>query len=243
MRIIQITDLHIGTEQEDTYGIDVRANLLNILNQVKSENPDHLVISGDLCYREGERSIYEWILSHLSNIDIPYSLLSGNHDDPSLLAEVFQITDQLQDGDLFYDKSFGKYPALFLDSTTGVLSSQQIGWLKTKLDKHNGNWLLFIHHPIVKAGVPFMDKNHSLKNKEQVIEILNAHPGNFYVFSGHYHVEKTVLFKNITQFITPSCFFQIDQHTEEFKVDHQQIGFREITIDNGSILNSVHYLK
>lgn len=245
MRIIQITDLHIGKEGEDTYGIDVRSNLLQMLEEVKAANPDHLIISGDLCYRDGERIIYEWIHNLLENANLafPYSLISGNHDDPSLMAEVFELKENLRNGDLFYAKKLGAYPALFLDSTSGVLSNIQLAWLENNLKTYKGNWLLFIHHPILKAGVPFMDNNHALQNSAVVKEILQAHPGNIYVYSGHYHVEKTVQAKNITQYITPSCFFQIDQHSEEFKVDHHQIGYREITLDNGSVLNSVHYLQ
>ena len=90
MRIVQLTDLHVGLEGEDTYGVDVRQNFLQILEKVKAETPDLLVISGDLCYHQGDAQIYEWIKGHLDQIDIPYEVMSGNHDDPQLLAKAFQ---------------------------------------------------------------------------------------------------------------------------------------------------------
>ncbi len=38
MRIIQITDLYIGRVGDDTFGVDVRSNFLNILAEVKYLN-------------------------------------------------------------------------------------------------------------------------------------------------------------------------------------------------------------
>ena len=89
MRIVQLTDLHIGLENEDTYGVDVRHNFLQILDKAKAQRPDLLVISGDLCYRDGDARIYEWIKGHLDQSGLPYEVMSGNHDDPVLLARSF----------------------------------------------------------------------------------------------------------------------------------------------------------
>ena len=58
MNIIQITDLHIGLPHENTHGVAVRKNFLNVLAQVKAHAPDHLIISGDLCLDKPDRAIY-----------------------------------------------------------------------------------------------------------------------------------------------------------------------------------------
>ena len=55
MRIIQITDLHIDEKGEFPFNINVRKNFTNILKRVRDLEPDHLVLTGDLCYRTGER--------------------------------------------------------------------------------------------------------------------------------------------------------------------------------------------
>ena len=61
MRVILITDLHIGTIGEDTYGVDVRQNFLDIKQAIQTAAPDHIIIAGDLCYMDAEESTYLWI--------------------------------------------------------------------------------------------------------------------------------------------------------------------------------------
>lgn len=242
MRLVQITDLHVGQEGEDTYGVDVRGNFLKIKEAIKSLQPDHIILSGDLCYQSGDKKIYEWIKDHLNELQIPFELISGNHDDPVLMAEVFERQNQLQGTELYFEKRIGKKVVFFLDTTVGVVSPTQLKWLKERLEANQQELMIFMHHPPITALVPYMDTNHALKNKKEICDILYQHPYNINIFTGHYHVEKTIRSKNIVVHITPSCFFQIDQHSEAFKVDHHRIGFREIIVQNGYLMNTVRYL-
>ena len=88
-----------------------------------------------------------------------------------------------------------------------------------------------------------MDSRHALRNREEVQAIFLDHPYNVNIFTGHYHVEKVIRKKNIVVHITPSCFFQIGQDSEEFQVDHFRIGLREINWDNGVMMNAVFYFN
>ena len=65
MRILQITDLHIGGVHEDTFGVDVRKNFDTILEKARKSAPDLIVITGDLCFETGNKEIYYWIHSKL----------------------------------------------------------------------------------------------------------------------------------------------------------------------------------
>lgn len=242
MKIVQITDLHVGLEGEDTYGVDVRANFLKIKSAIGELQPDHIVLSGDLCYRDGQRPIYEWIRGQLDELAIPYDLISGNHDDPRMLAETFGRAAMLRNGELYFTKILGGKPVLFLDTTTGTVSPQQLEWLKAELQENQRDLIIFMHHPPFLAGVPFMDGKHALKNRDEVTKILFEHPYQISIFTGHYHVEKYIQQKNVSVFITPSCFFQIDQHEKEFKVDHYQIGLREIILNGTKLMHTVKYL-
>ena len=242
MRIVQITDLHVGQEGQETQGVDVRANFLKVRDAVQSLNPDYLIISGDLCFDNGEIPVYNWIKPHLDNLKIPYDIISGNHDDSVMLAEAFGLEAFLDNKELFFHKRLGHKEVLFLDTSIGIVSEKQLKWLKTKLDSLNQDVIIFMHHPPLYAGVPFMDANHSLQNKPAVQEILFDYEHCITIFTGHYHVEKTICKRNVVVHITPSCFFQIDQHSEKFKVDHHRIGLREISYENGSIMSTVRYL-
>jgi Icc protein len=89
MRVIQITDLHIGQEGEDTYFVDVRENFRRIIAAVQERRPNYLVLSGDLCYSQGDLSIYAWVKEWVDQLKIPYEVIAGNHDDSKLLTEAF----------------------------------------------------------------------------------------------------------------------------------------------------------
>lgn len=242
MRILQINDLHVAKEGEDAYGVDVRGNFLNMVERLQPMNADLLVINGDLCYRDGELEIYEWIKEKLAAVPVPLALTSGNHDDPELIAEVFELNGAFKEGELYYKKSIKGHTCLFLDTTLRKVSQPQLDWLEDELEKASEKVFLFMHHPPVLGGVPYMDKNHALINREEVQNLIHSFEGEVYVFSGHYHVDKIIQKKNMTVFITPACFFQIDQHEETFKVDHYRIGFREIRWEGCALQSSVHYL-
>ena len=242
MRIVQITDLHVGREGEDTYGVDVRSNFLKILEATQEKEPHYLVISGDLCYRDGDADIYEWIKGKVEQTGIPYEIMSGNHDDPVMMANTFGRANLLKGKELYFKRYFEGRPVLFLDTTPGVVSKEQLNWLKKELAEQKGEAMIFMHHPPLEGGVPFMDQRHALQNKAEVQEVIFEHPHNVNIFTGHYHVEKLIRKKNMVVHITPSCFFQIGQESTDFQVDHYRIAFREINWSNGVMMNAVHYL-
>ena len=243
MKIIQITDLHIGRKGEDTFETDVRGNFLKILDLTQQLAPDHIVLSGDLCFDDPARDVYVWVHDQMEKLGITYDLLSGNHDDPVMMAEVFNRQNQLTGGELFYKKKIDDQVLLYLDTTTGEVSRQQLDWLKERLREQQGPVLIFMHHPPFLSKVPHMDRKYALNNREEVQQLLFWHPFPVHVFSGHYHVDKTVQRKNVMLYITPACFFQIDQHEEDFKVDHRIPGLREITLESGKVMTTVKYVR
>lgn len=243
MRIVQLTDLHIGHEGEDTYGVDVRQNFLQILEKAKAQHPDLLVVSGDLCFDDGEAEIYSWIKSQLDAAGLPYEIMSGNHDAPALMAEVFGREELLKGQELYFKRTYKGRTLIFLDTTTYEMSEPQLAWLKEALSQIEGTALVFMHHPPLPSGVPFMDSKHNLRNMEAAQKVFFSHPHPVQVFTGHYHVEKVVQKCNLTVYITPSCFFQIGQRSKDFEVDHYRIALRTIDWNNGILMNAVHYLN
>lgn len=242
MKFIQITDLHIDQAGECPFGIDVRKNFLEVLEAVIVEQPDQLIITGDLCYREGDEKIYRWIKAQLDELPFPYEVIPGNHDDSLLMAEVFELTHLVNDDELYFAKKWSKEPCLFLDSAVGKLSKNQLKWLERQLKICQTNLLIFMHHPPFIVGAPYMDNNHAYQDMEAIQKLLEEFPNQISIFTGHYHIEKTVVHNNVTLMITPSCFFQIGQSLEEFSVDHHQIAFRIIEVEKGILTATVRYL-
>jgi len=242
MRIIQCTDLHVGFPKEDTHGVDVRQNFLDLLKAIQLEQPNYLVVSGDLCYMQGEKSIYTWIKKQLDNTNIPYFVIAGNHDDTKLMAEVFGKTTELTDDELFYNQKTKNRTILFLDSGKAYHSPTQLSWLKEQVKQATGELIIFMHHPPLKAGVRFMDSKYPLKDRKQIQKILFKYSNNVTVFCGHYHVEKTIVRKNLMVQITPSCYVQINQIEADFTPDHYDIAYRVIDIKGKSTASTVRYL-
>ncbi len=243
MRIIQLTDLHIDRTGEDTRGVDVRSNFCRLLEKLPKWRADEIVITGDLCLTGGSRQVYDWIIRQLASVNLPVNVISGNHDDPVLLAEAFQVKKNLKKKELYYLRTETPVPIFYLDTTKRKVSKPQLVWLEEELRKCLGPIVIFMHHPPLLAGVPYMDQKHALKNRDDLLSLLLSYPDPIHVYCGHYHVEKLVAFHNVLAHITPSAYFQIDQFEEEFAVDHHNIGLRVIDIRPDQISSTVVYLE
>ncbi|MCB9285667.1 MAG: metallophosphoesterase [Lewinellaceae bacterium] len=244
MKIVQLTDLHIGLEGEDTNGVDVRGNFLNVLRHLRANPPDHLVLSGDLCFRVGTPEVYAWIREQLADLPVPIWYMSGNHDDPEMLARAFELDGGfMQDGELYYHAILGGREFIFLDTTRYEMSETQFQWLRDQMEGRSDTLLVFMHHPPGLIGVPFMDNKYPLRNWAEVQALFLDYPGEVYVFSGHYHVDKSVHLKNLHIFVTPSTFFQIGQQAAEFRVDHYRVGWRELVWSGDAFQTTVRYLE
>ncbi|MCB0633380.1 MAG: metallophosphoesterase [Saprospiraceae bacterium] len=242
MRIVQLTDLHIGLPDEATFEADVRGNLLKACQKIRQLRPDYVVVSGDLCFQDPDPTVYTWIRQQLDALDITYDLISGNHDDPVMMARIFEREHLLVENALYFQRQLEGAPYLFLDTTTGVVDEVQLQWLHQALKQQTGQVFIFMHHPPTLAGVPHMDQKYAMQNRDQVMEILLDYPGRIDIFCGHYHVDKVLGLDNVNIYITPSCFFQIDQFSESFAVDHRRPALRYIDITGEYLRHSVIYL-
>lgn len=242
MKIAQITDLHIGLVGQDTYKVDVRDNFLLILGEVVFAEPDLVVITGDLCFDIGEESIYLWIKDKLDNLDIPYLVIPGNHDDSEMMMRIFEIDYSNSDDEIYFAKKLSKTTALFLDSSKASHSDNQKKWLKRQLHQADKNIVVFTHHPPAKCNVHFMDNNYALQDMDDIQKLFHAYQKNVYLFCGHYHTDKMIHLKNLNIFITPATYCQIDSNSNDFKVASHRIGYRMIELSKDSCMSSTRYI-
>jgi 3',5'-cyclic-AMP phosphodiesterase len=242
--LAQITDLHIAGEGDFPYDVDVRGRFRAVLSDIRRHSPDLLIITGDLCYREGTPGIYRWIQRQLASWECPVCLLPGNHDDTGAMAGVFELRGELHGGRLYYRRNFAGTPAYFLDTADATVSADQVDFLNRSLSAESSREvLIFMHHPPAESHVFYMDLKYPLLNREEFAGVLSGLSSNFSIFCGHYHVEKTVRTRNMTISITPSTFMQIDQEAKSFQVDHRRAGWRKIRVEAGSIMSSVRWLS
>ncbi len=242
MRIAQITDLHIAPLGVATRDIDVRANFLRILTAAAETEPDYLMLTGDLCYHDGQMEVYQWIREQLDKTALPYGIIGGNHDDIPLMVSVFdEWAAHLHHDELYYIPHPG---IICLDTAKGCCRRRQWDWLKDTLDAYRDHTdlLIFMHHPPAPAGVRYMDDHYPFQEQETAMKLFSEFPGRIAVFSGHYHAERTVQMDNTTLYVTPSIFFQIGPDAAEFKVDHRRPAWRDIHWTRQGLTTAVRYL-
>ncbi len=240
--IAQITDLHITRPNEDAYGVDVKRNFHAIIRSIKQDTTiNHLVITGDLCFRECDASVYRWVRNELETSGINYSIIPGNHDDTKLLKKEFTVfSDLIPQQGIYYSKEFGTLAALFLDTSKKKIDPDQLIWIENQLIKlAEKDVIIFMHHPPIFANVIHMDTNHALEDQPLLMNLLHQQQKSFHIFCGHYHTSKALKEKKVNIHITPSGFFQINEQSEKFKIDSYEVGWRKVSYSKGSIKTSV----
>lgn len=239
MNIVQITDLHILSLTELANGVDTAANFKRVLAKVKEvESPDFVVISGDLCFQDPKENVYDFVLEELEQTGLKYFIISGNHDSTAMYSERFVGTKINE----YYYESHG---CLFLDTAVGSMSEEQWTWLDQKLNVWpEPKVTIFMHHPPKYAQVPHLDLQYAFKEIDRFDDLLKKYTNiRFDIFTGHYHVERSIVNSNCHLFITPSCFIQISDETKEFKPDHYIPAYRRIVYDDaGNLCTTVRYL-
>jgi len=249
-RIAQITDLHVGGPDERPRDVDVRGNLERVLPAVKAESPDHIVISGDLSFRDGDREAYRYVRGQVEALGVPYSVIGGNHDISVNLAEEFDRTADLHGEELYYTLPVGGSGAsaelLFLDSVKATVSDTQLGWLRERLDEAQHRVIVFMHHPPILCDCRYMDEHYPFTRSADIVPVLTSSPALSAIFCGHYHAEARTRLPgrgDVSVHVTPSLWFQIDRTSEEMVISDTRPAYCVIELKATSVRARVEYLE
>jgi len=244
-RIVQISDLHIGQPEQFPHGVDARQSLLDSLDLIDKVLPiDFLVITGDLAHKTNafDHSICAWLEMYFSSYEAEILVVPGNHDNKEFLVSHFSHGHELLNGELFYTEDLAGRMGIFLDTSSHSISDEQLEWLRDKFSsciKDHIQPVIFMHHPPCPSGSLFMDKRYPFQRPDDFADALSGYPDYIPIFCGHYHVEKTVLWRNAMIHITPSTCFEIDPFYEKFTLDPIPPGIRVIDCTRESIHSSV----
>ncbi len=240
MRIIQISDMHLPTRDEDSRGVDTWKNLDLALDMAMSYNPDLIVFSGDICFADPATEIYESLEEKIADIDIPLRFIDGNHDSQGLIKNMIARRGE----SAFYPaEKLKSCSLLYLNSGNAHLSTQEYDVLERFAGlRVNAPLLVFMHHPPIKIGVPMMDSRYPFAEAEKIQRVLRETERPVHIFCGHYHNERSVYTREYSIHCTPSLYMQIDERKEEFKVLTYDIGIRIIELEAGKMTTYVRYL-
>jgi Icc protein len=239
-KIVFITDLHIDKEDYFPSGRDTRSQLIDIIHHLKKSKFDGIILGGDLCNQTGDTLIYKWIYELFKAHNLSVHPISGNHDTSSLLADVFGLQNYLTYGALYYKILIGQVPCLLLDTSSGSMDATQWRWIEKEVATSPfAHQYIFMHHPPVICHSKHMEPKYMFSQMEAFKSLCEKYSHKtFHIIAGHYHIEKTVIHKNMYVYVSPSTYVQIDPDSTSFQMMHPHIGYRMLLIEEDGCVNT-----
>ncbi|MBL4852138.1 MAG: phosphodiesterase [Gammaproteobacteria bacterium] len=233
LRLLHITDLHLGNNKGDRLShIDCDASLYQVINLIKSEHFDALFITGDIA-SHGALNAYQRLQEMLAEIKTPIYLLPGNHDDIDVMHQIFS--------DLKNNVEFGDWQLILLDSTEGKhdfgrLSTDELQFLEASLQETQAKYsLIALHHPPVDIDSAWMDAMQ-LKNKQAFFDIIDRFDSPRAIVWGHVHQEFDQQRKGVRLLASPSTCSQFLPNSAQHQNDIQAAGYRWLQLNaDGSV--------
>ncbi|RWA71679.1 MAG: phosphodiesterase [Mesorhizobium sp.] len=193
MKIIQVTDVHLGRRGEVRFGADLHERLDRCIDHINQRHSDATlcVFTGDLT-DDGEAESYADLKVALSRLAVPCRLLPGNHDRRANLVAAFPENGTDDNG--FVQSAFETPEGrlVFLDSlaqgrVTGELCDKRLAWLDARLAEAAGKpAYLFLHHPPLELGLTILDPL-GLEQPQRLLDVLTRRGNVRYIFFGHVH--------------------------------------------------------
>ncbi len=234
-KIAHITDLHLDEDFPFEDKVTARKQFDNILKDIKKKGINHIICTGDI----GDSKGVQYFFDKLRGMNL--SLTLGNHDDFIKTCKYYNLGAKYNSKKIYRSELRVYFKFIYLDSSSGTIDSEQLEWLKKELWSSKPI-IIFIHHPIIGLRLK-VDEIGKLKNRGNLIEILTGIPNEIIIYCGHYHLESTLVYKNIKQCITPAIAFQIEKDIDEIKINKTVSGYRIIQIENRSLSSKVKFLS
>jgi len=235
VRFLHLSDLHWGRKFSPKFSY-------NLLEFVKKEKFDYLLITGDLTQRAKKREFLA-VKRYLDSFQVPYIAVPGNHDVPlypihlrffSPFYRYKKYFSNVLEPEIITKKVcvFGLSSAHNFTSSEGRIKRKQIKNLKLKLLKTSPSQIIIIliHHPIIYADPT--DRDRTVWGATNLIDLFGEYPPDL-VLSGHYHNR---FFYNLNDFYPKLkkniyLFFSSTSTTERGRKKEKGIvGFNSIEI-------------
>jgi Icc protein len=193
MLIAQMSDAHFLPEGWLAYGkLDVAGCLERAVAHLNRLRPDAVLITGDLT-SDGDAEVYAAFAAIVARLQAPYYVLTGNHDDRTLMRAQFGADGYLPaEGPLCYVVERFPVRLIALDTLVpgksyGQLGAEQIAWLDARLGEAlERPTLIALHHPPFRTGIGHLDWS-MLRDADALALVVARHPQVERVVCGHVH--------------------------------------------------------
>ncbi len=215
MKILQITDTHVGRPGHVGYGLDPRARLEACVADINAHHADAALclVTGDLV-NDGSDAEYENIAPVLRALRVPVRVLAGNHDSRDGLRRFFPETPLDENGFLQSAIELPHGRIILLDTmvpgaASGALCDLRLDWLSRTLAARDDTVCLFMHHPPLALGIEYMDRI-GLAGNERFWAVLKPFRQRIALIAfGHVHRPVSGLWNGIAFAGTPSTVQQV----------------------------------
>lgn len=214
MRIVHLSDPHISKEGKPYLpGVDLAARCRQAVRAVLSlqPGPDLVVLGGDML-DEDPSPDYCALPAMLEGIAAPVHLCLGNHDS----LESFRLAPLPTfpagcAGYYSFDAGGLRLIILFTAAERrgkGSIDRAQLDWLRSELDAAPRGALIFMHHPPVDVGIPWLDAI-KVENAAEFWEVVGpfAHCVAGILFA-HVHMQLSLARKGILLASPPAVGWQ-----------------------------------
>lgn len=247
--IAQISDCHLFSEPSSLHcGANVYQNLIVVLSDIKQNSDvNYIVFTGDLTQDHSDKSYQLFTQAIIyCEISIPVYFLSGNHDEPSLLAKYLVgkpfCSSRVIENDQ-WQILLVESKSKIIEGPTGQVDECEIAQLINRINT-NKQQLVFMHHHPVDVGY-FIDK-HGLHNRDLFWQTLDKYPSIAAIACGHVHRGATMTSastnRSLDVYTCPATSIQFDPLATSVKALEQGPGYRLFYLnDQGQMKTSLHY--
>lgn len=191
---LQLSDVHLVAPGKKLYGtVDSTSLLRDLLDRLADAElaPSAVLVTGDVGDHgdHGDAQAYRTartlIESYAGRTGCPVIWVNGNHD------EIESFRSHILDGGVIDRvEHVDGVRLIVLDSTVpgashGLLTPDQLDWLRTVLAGPVEPTLLLMHHPPLRCPLPGLDRD-MLRNRADLAELLEG-SGVSMVVTGHTH--------------------------------------------------------
>ena len=255
LKFAQVSDVHLQNPNVTYEWRDLshaKENFYKAMDTLEGDNSiQYIFFTGDFVDRSFGDLLDEFF-TRVNSMQKPYYLALGNHDTNSPNGLVKQEVLKILKDKSYKHKARANYAiklnknflAIMLDPTSDIGISAQgyykpstLKWLdKTLRQNQDKNILIFQHFPVVEPCDEFdYLYPHNIKNKADLLEILDKYRNVVLIASGHYHVAGEFEEYGIKHYSTPALFL-MPSYYRVFEIDYD--GRKINNIKSELILNN-----
>jgi len=230
--ILQLTDPHLfENPQRQLKGVETYSSFLRTLQHALALwQPDIILLTGDLS-EDRSAGAYRLLRETLEPAQTPVFCIPGNHDDPDVLARIFD------GGNFRYCEALrrGNWLLPMLNSWDGErgggrLGADQLELLDRQLEATDAEHaLVCLHHQPVPVGSAWLD-SVGLADREDLMAVIARHPRVRGLLWGHVHQSFDQRKDGLRLMGTPSTCYQFVPGVDDFALDRLGPGFRRIQL-------------